>query len=287
LERTGIAARVRLVLFFSSPNKSFNRMRPKNLPNKPLIEAILELKWKPPFFSSSSLGVDGDLRLFLGRFHDAVREQYPAFEILPTAAAPEQAAPNLPQYRFRQIDGGWPLVQLGSGLLALNDTAAYTWKSFRERAKTIATLVFETYPTKLEATSLELRYINAVYVDFEKHELFTQIAEKFRIPLSFPPSLFDGTGVSNRALLFGLQSAFPTKSPLGSLRFTISRGRANDRDAILWETIVHTAEKELPTLPTGFLAWLDAAHKTAEEWFFRLVEGELLEQFSGGLKTTK
>jgi uncharacterized protein (TIGR04255 family) len=262
-------------------------MRPKNLPNKPLIEAILELKWKPSFSPSQFPGVDGDLRLFLGRFHDAVRKQYPTFEILPAAAAPEQAAPNLAQYRFRQSDGGWPLVQLGSGLLALNDTTTYTWESFRERGKAMAALMFEEYPTKLEPTSLELRYINAIYVDFEKRDALAHIADKFRISLSLPASLFDGTGVDNHASLFGLQAAFPTMSPVGSLRFTVSRGKANDRDAILWETIVHSADKDLPSLPKDFLTWLDAAHTTAEEWFFRLVEGELLGQFSGDLKTTK
>jgi uncharacterized protein (TIGR04255 family) len=262
-------------------------MRPKNLPNKPLIEAILELKWKPSFSASSFPAIDGDLRLFLGRFHEAVREQYPMFEILPAAAAPEQAAPNFPQYRFRQADGGWPLVQLGSGLLALNDTNAYTWESFRARSRSIAALIFETYPTKIEPISLELRYINAVYVNFEELDALGHIADKFRISLSMPTSLFDGTGVDAHASLFGLQAAFPTKSPVGSLRFTISRGKANDKDAILWETIVHSADKELPSLPKGFLTWLDAAHTTAEEWFFRLVEGELLGQFSGDLKTTK
>jgi uncharacterized protein (TIGR04255 family) len=251
-------------------------MRPKVLKNKPLIEAILELKWKPQL----SNGVDSDLRLFLGKFHDAVSKEYPSFEVLQSAALPDQMAPSAPQYRFRKTLGGWPLVQLGSGLLALNETETYTWEDYRERSINIVKLLFERHPSKLELTSLELRYINAVYVDLDKNDAVAYVGEKFKVQLSLPTALFRESGVEQHSTQFSLQAAFPTKSPVGSIRFNLARGKANDKDAIVWETIIQSAEKQLPNMPEGFSEWLGLAHTVAEEWFFNLVDGDLLKRFS-------
>jgi uncharacterized protein (TIGR04255 family) len=253
-------------------------MRPKVLKNKPLLEAILELKWNPQL-SAQSNGVDSDLRLFLGRFHDLVSKEYSAFEVLPAASVPDQMAPNVPQYRFRKTLAGWPLIQLGSGLLALNETASYTWEDYRARAQSVIELLFLKYPRKLELTTLELRYINAVYADFEAYDVVRYLADKFKVQLSLPGSLFQESGVELHPTQFALQTSFATKSPMGSIRFSIARGKANDRDAIVWETIVQSAQKQLPRMPEEFSEWLDAAHTVAEDWFFKLVDGELLKQF--------
>jgi uncharacterized protein (TIGR04255 family) len=254
-------------------------MQTRVLKNKPLIEAILELKWKPSLPMQAN-GVDADLRLFLGKFHELVSRDYPAFEVLPAAAVAEQMTPNVAQYRFRKNENGWPLLQLGSGLLTLNDTAAYNWKDFRERALTAADMLFHAYPTKLELSSMELHYINAAYVDFVKHDVVSFLKDNFRIGFSLPPNLFEGTDVEITADQFALQAAFSSQSPKGSLRFSLGKGKANDRDAILWETMVHSAGEHLPRLPEEFPRWLEMAHNLAEEWFFKLIEGELLKNFA-------
>jgi uncharacterized protein (TIGR04255 family) len=253
-------------------------MRPKTLTNKPLIEAVLELKWKPSL-SKQANGVDGDLRLFLGRFHDLVAKEYPAFEVLGAAAVPEQMTPNIAQYRFRNTENGWPLVQLGSGLLTLNDTAGYNWNDFRERALMIADMLFHTYPSKLEMTAMELHYINAAYGDFDKQDVVSFLKDKFRIGFSLPQELFEGTEVGKTPDQFGLQAAFSSQSPRGSLRLSVGKGKANDRDAIVWTTVVHTSEEQLPRMPEEFPKWLESAHDLAEDWFFKLIDGELLKKF--------
>jgi uncharacterized protein (TIGR04255 family) len=252
-------------------------MRPKNLTHKPLIEAILELRWAPSL--SKDGGIDADLRLFLGKFHDLLAKEYPVFEVLGNAAAPEQMLPNIAQYRFRQRADGWPLIQIGSGVLTLNDTTSYVWDDYKKRAETIVGILFQNYPGKLVPTSIDLRYINALSVDFEKQDALSCLAEKFRVRVDFPKVLFEGNGVEPTPTVFAMQTAFPVKSPLGAVHFRLAKGKANDKDAIIWETLVHSEGRELPPLPKEFSAWLGAAHTRAEEWFFRLVEGQLLKQF--------
>ena len=187
-------------------------MRPKILKNKPLIEAILEIKWKP---SALSNGIDKDLRLFVGRFQDYISKDYPAFEVLPGAVAPEQMTPHIALYRFRKNDNGWPVVQLGSGLLTLNDTANYTWEEFRQKAINITDLTFNTYPGKMDLLSLELRYINAVNADFDKQDIVSYLDEKFRLGVSIPASIFESQNIQPKAEFFNLQTAFPTQKPKG------------------------------------------------------------------------
>jgi len=253
-------------------------MRPKVLTNKPLIEAVLELKWKPAL-SKEANGVDGDLRLFLGRFRDIVAGEYPAFEVLGAAAMPEQMTPNIAQYRFRRGENSWPLVQLGSGLLTLNDTGGYNWNEFRERAIKITDVLFRTYPSRLDITAMELHYINAAYGDFEKQDVVSFLKDKFRIGISLPQELFERTDVGKAADQFALQAAFSSQSPKGSLRLSLGKGKANDRDAIVWTTVVHTSSEQLPRLPEEFPKWLESAHYLAEDWFFKLIDGELLKEF--------
>jgi uncharacterized protein (TIGR04255 family) len=252
-------------------------MRPKNLSHKPLIEAILEFRWQPSF--ARECGVDPDLRLFIGKFHDLLAKEYPEFEVLGAAAAPEQMTPNIAQYRFRRVAGGWPLVQIGSGVITLNEASSYSWEDYKIRAEKIIDLLFQHYPSDIVPTTLELRYINAVHVDFEKEDALSYLSEKFRVGVSLPKVLFEKNGVQESTALLGLQAAFPTRSPAGSVHFRMAKGKANDKDALIWETVIHSEGKELPQLPKEFSGWLDAAHALAEEWFFKLVEGELLRQF--------
>lgn len=253
-------------------------MRPKTLGNKPLIEAILELKWKP-LLSAQSNGVDADLRLFLGKFQDMLGSEYPAFEVLPTAAVAEQMAPNFPAYRFRKSEGGWPLVQLGSGIVTLNDTASYSWDNFRSRALHIVDLLVHTYVSKLEMLSLELKYLNAVAVDFEKQDVIAFLADRFGVRISVPATLFETKALTAAPNMFSLQLAFPTKAPNGSLRIGFARGKANEKDALVWETVIQCGERQIPQFPDGFHEWLESAHSVAEECFFKLIDEELLKQF--------
>ncbi len=46
----------------------------------------------------------------------------------------------------------------------------------------------------------------------------------------------------------------------------------------MWETIVHSSSN-FPKLVNELNEWLTKAHGITNDWFFKLIEGDLLERF--------
>jgi uncharacterized protein (TIGR04255 family) len=254
-------------------------MPPKILKNKPLVEAVFEVRWRVPG-QTNPPSVNPDSKLFVGRFHDHVAERYPFFEPLQAASFPDEMVPYVAQYRFRVKENDWPLLQIGSGLLTLNATDSYVWNDFQERALWAFKMLLHTYPGKLEFEALILRYIDSVPIDFSKQDIVTFMREKLKVNLTFPESLFEGGQVEKSPSAFVLQSSFRSKSPVGSVTVKFGRGMVKEKDAVVLETLVSSAKEELPELPKEFSNWLDQAHTITDDWFFKLIEGELLQQFA-------
>ena len=51
--------------------------------------------------------------------------------------------------------------------------------------------------------------------------------------------------------------------------------------AMVWETTVESAGDNLPKMPEGFASWINAAHELTDDWFFKMIEGELERRFAG------
>ncbi|MBP8986104.1 MAG: TIGR04255 family protein [Syntrophobacterales bacterium] len=72
----------------------------KELKNKPLVEAILEIRWKLQGLPSGPQ-VDPHYKLLLGRLFDRMLKDYPEHEQLPTANVPDELVGHVVQHRFR------------------------------------------------------------------------------------------------------------------------------------------------------------------------------------------
>ena len=118
--------------------------------------------------------IDPYYRLLLGRFFDRVKDQYPVPEQLPTATIPEMLVPQVVQQRFRIQKDGWPLLQIGPGILTVNDTAHYTWTDFRQRGiDAMANLHDNSYPNikDLQIESLVLQLISTRWNTISKKRI--------------------------------------------------------------------------------------------------------------------
>ena len=253
-------------------------MAPKPLKNKPLVEAILEVKWQLPNLPTAPQ-IDPHYRLFVGRFYDRVREEYPVYEALPSAGIPDEMAAYIAQYRFRLKENGWPLIQIGPGMLTLNDTDSYIWPDFEKRASWVLERLFASYPGKLQISSLVLRYIDAVHQDFSKQDVTDFLRDKLKITIGYPNSLFEGELVEPAPTALVLQSAFRSKTPKGTAKLKFARGKVRGNPALIWETSISSSGPDLPPLPDHFAAWLSGAHQITDDWFFKLIDGELLRRF--------
>lgn len=255
----------------------------KDLKNKPLVEAILELKWVLP--AQATPGIEGDphCKLLLGRFSERVERDYPFHEPLPTAQIPDVMAAHMVQHRFRISEGKWPLVQLGPGIMTVNETDGYTWDDFKNRCAEAVANLCNAHPAKQKfaVQDLTLRYIDAVEVDFSHENVFKFLQEKMKTDISLPDALFDDGRVNRNPTAFNWHASFPYDDPGGlmTLRFTV--GQRSGRPALIGETLVQAARERILAIPDGFSDWLGKAHDLTDDWFFKLIEGELERRFSG------
>lgn len=255
----------------------------RQLPNKPLIEAIVEVRWQ-----LSRPEGDPHYDILVGRLYDRIQNQYPFHESLPTTLVPEQMAEYLIQHRFRSGKERWPLVQIGPGIVTLNDTTGYIWRDFGERAKSLVQAVFDAYPEpqQLRISNLVLRYLDAFELQPGDH-ILDYLSEKLKTKVSLPPQLFkDATSVSPVPRNLNMMLSFATHRPKGDILVRFANGTHNDRPALIMETAVRTEGSDLPNMPQGFERWVEDAHELTDDWFFKFIEGELERRFAGEYKYT-
>lgn len=252
-------------------------VRTRDLPNKPLVEAIVELKW-----SVDPEKGDPNYSIFLGRLYNILESKYPYHESLPTSMIPEQMAGNIVQHRFRVEKDGWPLVQVGPGIVTLNDTGKYNWNDFNARANELLRGVFRTYPKteEMKVISLLLRYIDAVEIEHISEGVLDYLKNKLKVNIVVPRQLFKGARTTRKPKAFNLLVAYQTKRPKGTITLRLGTGKRKESMALVWETAVQSVKEELPSLPNGFRGWLNAAHTITDDWFFKLIEGDLEKEFA-------
>ena len=258
-------------------------MSGRELKNKPLVEAILEFKWELPAQTASKIEADPHYRLLLGRFSEKVGGDYPFHEPLPTTQIPDSMVAHMAQHRFRVSEDGWPLIQVGPGLMTVNETEGYTWNDFKPRCVKAVRSLLNAHPAKeqFNAQDLTLRYIDAVDVDFSRESVFDFLQDKMETSISLPNGLFSDGRVKQNPTAFNWQMSFPTDDPAGIITLRFAIGSYMNQPALIWETLVQAASGHIPAIPDGFSTWLEEAHDLINDWFFRLIDGELKERFSG------
>lgn len=255
-------------------------MSTKHLKNKPLVEAILEMKWA--LQGAPNVQVDPHYKILLGRLFDRLSRDYSKHQPLPAASIPDEMAGYIVQHQFRVEEGDWPLVQVGPGIITLNDTSAYTWEDFGNRAKRVVPVLYSAYPNKesLRLNNLLLRYINAIELDYEKEGIIAFLNEKMGTKLELPKALFNSKTVSEAPIGLNWQATFPLKDPKGVVHIKYATGKKADIPALIFEIAVQTVGDDMPTMPDGFDNWIEKAHQVIEDWFFKLIEGELERRFA-------
>jgi uncharacterized protein (TIGR04255 family) len=253
-------------------------------PRNPQVEAIFEIWWqlKPV---APGIFIDPHYKLLVGRLYDKL-DGYPFHEPLPTSAMPDQIVVYTVQHRFRQSEGGWPLVQIGPGILTLNDTEKYEWDDFKARIPQVLKALFAAYPKgELTVNRVLFRCVNAIDFDYDENDISVFLRDMMGTEMKVPQSLFNDTGVRDRALAIDLRFGFPSSKPAGAinLRFTrglrFTQGQKNKTDAFFWETTVQSTEKDAPKTQRAILKWVEKAHFLTDDWLSKLPSAELLRTF--------
>ena len=256
-------------------------MERKILKNKPLVEAIFEIRWELQE-PSPGMKIDPHYKILIGRIYDRVKDEYPFHEQLPTATMPDEIAGYVVQHRFRKNKDKWPLIQVGPGIITLNDTEGYIWEDFEKRIQHVLDVLFEAYPEadrNLRINWLLLRYIDSIDFDYEKDDIFSFLNETLKINISIYKELFRETGVSKLPLGFDLRFSFPAKKPKGAVHLRFVRSKRKNVEALIWETHVQSVGEDAPKIKDQISGWVTEAHTVTDDWFFKMIEGELLRRF--------
>ncbi len=256
-------------------------MTKKILKNKPLVEAIFELRWNLQE-SAPGIKVDPHYKLLIGRLYDKLNDEYPFHEQLPAATMPDEIAGYIVQHRFRKGKDKWPLVQIGPGIITVNDTDGYIWEDFEKRIIQTFNILFEVYPeskSNLTVNRLLLRYIDAIAFDFEKDDIFTFLKEQVKMEIKLYQKLFEDTRVEKSPLGLDLRFSFASAEPKGAIHLRFVRGKRKESDALIWETMVESVSEDVPKVQNEIADWAKEAHNLTDDWFFKLIEGELSRRF--------
>jgi len=246
-------------------------MPSKKLKHAPLKEAIFELFWKLPL-DATNFPFDPEFDMALGKFQEQVKDRYPVNKRLFPPGANFRIYPR-PGYQFWKGELEWPVVQIGPGVLTVNETEKnYVWDpNFRTSIVHALEAVGKSYSTDLEFNKARLTYIDAVDYDPAAISPAEFVARYLRTQIY---TEYDPPGTPNNINI--IQSF--TISHDTSFNVSIQSGlnNATGSQAIVWTTVVETAR----TIKNDeLLPWLDAAHKQASDFFVKMLNTEFYASF--------
>jgi uncharacterized protein (TIGR04255 family) len=244
------------------------------LKNPPIIEALLELKWEVGDQQFEML--DKKFKLYPGIFSEKIKQQYPEIEILDGARIPDEMNPYIPRYRFRKQPNGYPLVQIGPGVLTVNLDKGFSRELFYEACKMPLDILFDILPN-LTIIELTIHYIDAFNFSFETNP-FEYLNKKLKTNFEFSTDLFSAANANPNPVNFNLDSTYKVTQPDGYLRVQIHSGvrKADNLKLLLMDTIFFSIKGQIPSR-SRIPEWIKNADNVLHSWFYKMIEKSGIE----------
>lgn len=252
------------------------------LTNKPLKEVIFELHWELPETAPSGEQFDPSYRRFLARMEAEIIGDYPEYTPLSAADIPEKLIPHIVQHRFWIAEKTWPVIQVGPGIIAVNDTAGYHWADFKERISYLVESFFKAYPdsSNLNLSKIVLKYVNARDFDYDQENVFVFLKDKLKVGIDMSQTIPQKSQMTTIPYALALATAFMNKQPKGSTEIKVRRGKIHENDVLFWELTSFATGEDTPVPEhKDIVTWSDEAHSLIRELFFKMIEGELFEEY--------
>jgi len=252
------------------------------LKNPPIVEAFVEIRWE--LKETTPLGkYDPHYQFLLGVFHNKIKSEYPHHEELPASKIPDDMSGHVVKHRFRTSEDDWPLVQIGPGIMTVNETKKYdTFDSFKPKAISAMNILFDSYPKReeLNITTLRLRYINAHEFDFSAQKVQEFISNEMHIKTEIPNFFLVKNKIEELPISYSLKTSLRCNEPPGIVSFYVDTGHKLKKRAILWNHIFESTKEDIPNMPDNFEEWLQAAHDVIHIWFGGVIDGNLIAEFN-------
>ncbi|MEQ9329151.1 MAG: TIGR04255 family protein [Rhodospirillales bacterium] len=261
------------------------------LPNAPLAEVVFELRWSIPKieYAPPTLAPDPSYPAIFDGFEKYAKSV--GFgtirDIHPVYTGPIHGVAR----RFYQTDdSGFPLLQLGPGIMAVNDSSQYEGQSFKDRCIQ-ATLAIKSYFPKLKSGKYDIVRMELKYIDVFNKEVvgtinsidFCRAATNLQIDLIdfLKSDVFRKQGSNIR---FQYDSEVSSKFR-SRFSFDIGSGKNEVDDVVRLESRVVSAVKErMPRMNSKKFgddidAWLEEAHSVTSPFFRDFIKSDVLQKF--------
>jgi len=253
------------------------------LEKKPLVEAIFEIRWELTGVNTFAPGgppSDANYDLMVGAMREKLKEKFPSHVRLPAAQIPGMMMPYQPQHQFRSGNLGWPLVQIGSGVLTINETDTYSSISFIPMCLEVLAVAHSFWTDVGSVPRIvyaALRYVDAI--EIEKNSNVQETLRLLGVNIDFKEKIFGDKRVDSPLNALQLSTSIRTNKPVGQLDMAFNKGVKDSTEALIWETSISSSDSECEKFIENSKEWLISAHDLAHDVFFSMVEGDLLGKF--------
>lgn len=252
----------------------------------PLVEAIFEIRWELQGDQQTGRYRDPSYPMMYGRLYERFKKEFPLIEDLPSNQVHPEASPYVVRHRMRKDKVGYPLVQIGPGILTVNETKSYSWSTFKSTILRLVESILDLYPMgtlPLRFIKCDLRYLNAVFIDLQKENPLAFLAEKLHMKVEMPPEIYTNSQVQKDPHTIHLTLAHALEEPLGNLALSVGLGQMEGKNAFLVQTMIDSLGEAVPEDAGEFDSWLESAHNVAENAFLSIYQGPLLHRFCGAV----
>lgn len=250
----------------------------------PLIEAIFELRWEIENNQQNGRMRDPSYPMMYGSLYERLKRDFPVIEDLPSVQAHPETTPYVPRHRMRKEQNGYPLIQVGPGIITVNDAKGYTWAKFRDLVVRLIESVADLFPQgslPLNFIKSELRYVNGIRFDIARENPLAFLADKLHVKLELDADLFEQNKMNERPNAVGLNVSYALEKPMGNLAISTNMGQFEGKPAFIQQTLIQSFGELTPSDAASFSPWLEEAHTVAETCFQVLCKGALMEKFGG------
>jgi uncharacterized protein (TIGR04255 family) len=238
------------------------------LPNAPLQEVIFELLWEIGR-DEKGFPFDEDFNFAKGVFADITKHDFP-FRNNTAFDANQLRFYPVPIHQFWRAENSWPVLQIGHGMLVVNDIEAnYTWDNFKKLIHQAIDYLLKSWQKKLSFLSVRLKYIDAYEIGETNKLKFINDNMRLSLQNDFRPN--------DEVINLNLNQTFKLNQN-NFLEVVLASGVSPDnKPAIIWQSNVYFEGK---MNQEQLLQWLDYAHEVASNHFKQFITKDFYDKFS-------
>lgn len=245
----------------------------RSLKNAPLQEVVFEVRWELDVNPENNSYQDSGFDFALGTFARSLSSTYPDQQKKPHVLIQDSPMPYAITHVFRDGQDGWPIVQIGPGIMTVNDReGTYDWTNYYGQIKDALNKLSKAYTKPLRFNFSSLRYIDSIKTsDYQRTSGWDQFLEE-KMNIQFK-NLFNTRG---KLIDFNFSQIFELEDD-NRLLIAIASGKENNDERLIWQTAVfkqqHVDLKELVT-------WVKDAHGHTSPLFREMLKPNFYGSFS-------